>query len=82
MKPKLENALKAYLIELLIYAVLVAGYFFLVLHFLGHWLNQLFRTERWAYAFVALGLILGQGFLLEALTRVLVGWIKGRSEAE
>ncbi|HWX20939.1 MAG TPA: hypothetical protein VN578_13650 [Candidatus Binatia bacterium] len=66
--------------ELVVYAALVAGYYFLVLHFLGTWLEQLFRNERRVYAFVALALILGQGLVLEVLTRLLLTWIKPHTE--
>ena len=45
--------LRAFLIELLIYAVLVVGYFFLVLHFLGEGLHQLESRHRYTYAGVA-----------------------------
>jgi hypothetical protein len=70
------------LVELVLYSVLVAGYFWLVLHFLGNWLNHLYEDDRKTYAGVALGLILAQGFLLEVLTRTLLAWIKPRTEEE
>jgi len=59
------------LIQILIYAIFVFTYYFLVLHFLGGWLKGLFDGNRTAYAFVALSLMIGQGFLLELLT----GWL-------
>jgi hypothetical protein len=63
---------KSFAIELLIYTGLLVGYFLLVLHFLGHWLNHLFRQERSVYAMVALALIVFQGLVLERLTHFLV----------
>ena len=54
----------SFLLELVVYAVLVTSYFFLVLHFLGGALRSLFETNKTAYAFVALALIIGQGVLL------------------
>ena len=62
----------SFLLELVVYAVLVTGYFFLVLHFLGGALRALFETNKTAYAFVALALIIGQGVLLEVLTSALL----------
>jgi hypothetical protein len=74
-------ALKAFLIELLVYAVLVVAYFFVVLHLLGHWLNDLHTHRRIAYAFVAIALIIGQAVVLESLTTWLMRMLRGgRSE--
>lgn len=69
MKRELSRALRSFLLELGIYGILVAGYYFLVLHFLGDWLLRLYRGHRPLYAGMALLLILGQGVLLESLTR-------------
>lgn len=80
MKPELKTTLKSYLGEVIIYAGLVAGYYFLVLHFLGGWLNGLFKYDRNLYAAIALALIIGQGFLLEVLTRVLLSLFKSSRE--
>jgi hypothetical protein len=80
MNQKLGNVLRAFSLELPLYAVLMAIYVLLVLHFLGGWLFQLFRNERKLYAVVALVLIVGQGFVLEILSRALLGLIKGKSE--
>ncbi len=80
MKRDIENSLRSYLVEFVVYAALVTAYYFLVLHFLGGWLERLFHSERQVYAGVALGLIIAQGLLLEVLTRLLLGWIKPRTE--
>jgi hypothetical protein len=80
MKPDVENSVRAFLIEFVVYAALVAGYYFLVLHFLGDWLWSLFKNDRHTYAAVSLALIIGQGFLLEILTRLLLSWIHPRSD--
>jgi hypothetical protein len=74
------NSLKLFVLELLLYAALVAGYYLLVLHFLGSGLKDLFDHHRRLYASLALGLIIGQGFLLEVLTRVLLSWIEPRTD--
>jgi hypothetical protein len=80
MRPEVESSLRSFLVEVVVYAALVTGYYFLVLHFLGGWLHQLFTTERRLYAVVALLLIIGQGMVLEMLTRLLLGWLKRRTD--
>jgi len=82
MRPDVKHALKSFFIELVVYGVLVVGYFFLVLHFLGDWLQGLFVQHRAVYAALALALIVGQGLLLEALTTALLSLIKPRVEEE
>lgn len=59
-------------IEVLVYGVLVLGYFFLVLRFLGRPLYDLYTNNLALYAFVALGLIVVQGAVLEVVTSFLI----------
>lgn len=80
MKKEAIKTLRAFLIELAIYAVLVIGYFFLVLHFLGEWLHQLETHRRYAYAGVAISLMMGQAVLLQYVTTFLLRLIRGWSE--
>ncbi len=80
MKKEIKNMFKSFSIELVVYGALVVVYFFLVLHFLGDWLYHLFREERKTYAAMALILIIGQGIVLEILTRALLGFIRGKRE--
>jgi hypothetical protein len=80
MKPSLKNVLKAFSVELPLYAALVLAYGLFVLHFLGGWLFQLFREERRLYAVVALGLIIVQGFFLEICARALLELVKGQRD--
>jgi hypothetical protein len=80
MKTETATTLRAFLIELVVYALLVVSYFFLVLHFLGEWLHQLQMQHRYTYAGVAILLIIGQAVVLEALTTFLLRLIRGRSE--
>ena len=80
MKKEAAKTLRAFLIELAIYAVLVVGYFFLVLHFLGQGLRQLEVYHRYTYAVVALLLIIGQAVLLQYITTFLLRVIRGRSD--
>ena len=80
MKRETALALRAFLIELVLYSALVVGYFFLVLHLLGHWLHELSAHHRYIYAGVAILLIVGQAVFLEGLTTFLLRLIRGRSE--
>ena len=72
--------LRAFLFELAIYAVLVVGYFFLVLHLLGGWLYRMETSHRYFYAGLTILLMIGQAVVLEWLTTFLLRMIRGRSE--
>ena len=80
MKKEIASTVRAFSIELVIYALLVVAYFFLVLHLLGKWLYQLEVQHRYIYAALAILLIIGQAVLLEAITTFLIRLIRGRSE--
>jgi hypothetical protein len=80
MKTETIKTLRAFLIELAVYAVLVIAYFFLVLHFLGNGLRQLEVNHRYTYAGVSILLIIGQAVLLENVTTLLLRLLRGRSE--
>jgi hypothetical protein len=80
MKRLITRLLKPFVLELIVYAILVTLYCTLVLHFLGNHLLQIYQHDRRIYAVLALGLIVGQGFLLETFTRLLLGWITPRTE--
>ena len=80
MKNGAQSTLKAFLIELVVYAALVVGYFFLTLHLLGGVLHDLAVRHRFLYAFTAILLIVGQAVFLEAVTTFLLRLIRGRSE--
>jgi len=80
MKSKTANTLRAFLIELVIYSLLVVIYFFLVLHLLGESLYGLEEHHRYIYAFTAILLIIGQAVLLEFVTTLLLRLFSGRSE--
>ena len=54
MKKETSQTLRAFGIELAIYSVLVVGYFFFVLHFLGEWLPGLHEHHKILYATVAI----------------------------
>ena len=80
-KTEIGRTLRAFVVELLVYAVLVTAYFFAVLHFLGGWLMRLATEHIHTYALVAILLIIGQAVVLEAVTTGLMRLLRGgRSE--
>ena len=82
MKPELKASLQRFLLELVVYTALIIAYYFLVLHFLGPGLENLYEHRRRVYASLALGLIVTQGLLLEVLTRFLLSWVTPRKDQE
>ena len=80
MQAETTTTLRAFVIELAVYAVLVTGYFFLVLHFLSGWLQELHLHHVKVYALVAIMLIIGQAVVLESVTTWLLRFLRGRSE--
>jgi hypothetical protein len=80
MKKEIAKTLRAFALELVVYAVLVVVYFFLVLHLLGEQLFELETRHRYFYATLSILLIIGQAVLLESLTTFLIRLIRGRSE--
>lgn len=80
MKADTSTTLKAFVVELIVYGILVTGYFFLVLHYLSDWLQQLHLHHVAVYAVVAVALIIGQAVLLESITTWLFRLLRGRSE--
>jgi hypothetical protein len=68
ISPRDKGKLKGFLMQMAVYAGFVFAYYFLVLHFLGDWLKQLFDHHRATYAGVALGLIIVQGTVLDLVT--------------
>ena len=79
-KEKIKT-LRAFLVELAVYAVFVTGYFFLVLHFLSGWLQDLHLNHVKLYALATIVLIIGQAVLLESITTWLMRLLRGgRSE--
>ena len=80
-KKEKVNTLRAFLVELAMYAVFVTGYFFLVLHYLSGWLQDLHLYHVKFYALITIVLIIGQAVLLESVTTWLLRLLRGgRSE--
>ncbi len=80
MNREVKGSLKSFLVELLVYSVLVVGYYFLVLHLLADWIGRLFHGDRRLYAALALALIICQGMALELLTAALFALIRPQME--
>jgi hypothetical protein len=80
-KKEKTSTLQAFLVELGVYAIFVTGYFFLVLHYLSGWLQELHLHHVKSYALVAIVLIIGQAVVLESVTTWLLRLLRGgRSE--
>jgi hypothetical protein len=80
-KKEKTNTLRAFLVELGVYGVFVTAYFFLVLHYLSGWLQNLHLNHVKLYAVVAIVLIIGQAVVLESVTTWLLRLLRGgRSE--
>jgi hypothetical protein len=80
MKSDTRKTLYSFLGEMVVYGILVAAYFFLVLHFLGDWLSDLDKKSVRLYALLAIGLIIGQSVVLEWVTTFLFRLLRGRSQ--
>jgi hypothetical protein len=78
MTKETAKNLRAFAIELAVYAVLVTCYFFLVLHLLGDWLYRIESQHRYIYAAVAILLIAGQAVVLDTVTTLLFRLLRGR----
>ena len=80
-KKEKTNTLRAFLVELAIYALFVIAYFFLVLHYLSGWLQDLDLHHIRIYALMSIVLIIGQAVFLESVTTWLLRLLRrGRSE--
>lgn len=71
-KPDLPRLIRNFLIEIVIYGILLVIYFFAVLRFLGDPINTLYTNNTIVYAVVGLGLIVIQAVALEAVTSYLI----------
>ena len=73
--PRFRKLIGSFAIEILIYAALVVGYFFLVLRLLGEPLESLFSRSLTAYGIVGLLLIIAQAVVLETVTSLIMRWL-------
>lgn len=72
MKGNPKSLLRNFVLELLLYGVLVVVYFLVVLRVLGDPLTSLYRSNAVLYAAVSLALIVAQGVVLEWVTSFLI----------
>ena len=72
LKPNLPRLIRNFLIELVVYGVLLVIYFFAALRFLAEPLNDLYTNTLAIYAVVGLVLIVVQAVVLEAVTGYLI----------
>jgi hypothetical protein len=80
-KKEKVNTFRAFLVELAVYAAFVTAYFFLVLHYLAGWLQNLHLNHVKLYALMTIVLIIGQAVVLESVTTWLLRLLRGgRSE--
>jgi len=68
--------LRNLIIEIVIYAILIFGYYLLVLRWLDDWLMGLFNSSLVHYALIGLGMIVLQAVLLDFVTSYLMKFIK------
>jgi hypothetical protein len=71
-KSKIRTLIINFIIEMVIYGILVVAYFYLVLRYLGVFLNGLYHNNLIVYAILGLILIVVQAVVLEAVTSFLV----------
>jgi Kef-type K+ transport system membrane component KefB len=71
---------KAFLIELLLYAILLVAYFAFVLHYLGGWFKDLFDHDRRLFAIMALVVMITQTLGLEAVSSSLIWLVRKKKK--
>jgi hypothetical protein len=64
-----------FLVEILVYGVLLVIYFFVALRYLSEPLTMLFGSNLLAYAVIGLGLIVVQAVFLEFVTSLLFDFL-------
>ena len=74
MEPR--KLLRNLIVEIIIYSLLIFGYYLLVLRWLGDWIASMFNSNLYIYAFAGLGLIFIQAVLLDFVTSFLMKYIK------
>jgi len=70
--PSVRKLVINFAIELVVYGILVLGYFLLVLRYLNSILTELYENNMVVYAFLGLGLVVAQGIVLEYVTSFII----------
>jgi hypothetical protein len=73
--PALRKLIRNFAIEMVVYGVLVVGYFFVALRFLDRPLQQLFVSNLTLYAVAALVLVVVQAVFLDLVTSSIMRWL-------
>ncbi len=68
MKPAIRKLIRVFGLQMLIYAVLVTVYLFIIIRYLTDWLLALYQENLPLYAFLSLLFIVLQAVLLDWLT--------------
>jgi hypothetical protein len=68
--------LRNLIVEIIIYSLLIIGYYLLVLRWLDDWLYSIFNTNLVYYAIAGLSLIFIQAVILDFVTSFLMKYIK------
>jgi hypothetical protein len=74
--PNVKVLLRNFVLEMLIYSLLVILYVYLALRLLAEPLHWLFENNRVVYAFLGLILIVAQAVLLEAITGFIINQLQ------
>jgi hypothetical protein len=76
-KPRVSFGIliRNFLVELIVYGVLLVVYFFVALRYLSEPLAQLFQNDLFVYAVIGLGLIVVQAVFLEFVTSLLFDFL-------
>jgi hypothetical protein len=72
---KIRRLLFNFLLEAIVYSLLLVVYFLTVLRYLGQPLNELFHLSPLFYAGATLLLIVAQAVVLESVTSLLLKWL-------
>ncbi|MCH7663141.1 MAG: hypothetical protein IH859_04640 [Chloroflexi bacterium] len=70
--PNVRLILRNLAIEMVLYAILLIGYFLVVLQYIAEPLTNYFNNDLTAYAFIGLGLIIAQAVLLDNIVVFLI----------
>ena len=72
MNPEIRNRLRRFGIQMVIYAVLVTIYLYLVWRYLGDWLLELYNENLPLYAVVCLVFIVVQAVVLDTFSTIIM----------
>lgn len=70
--PTKEKLWRPFVIEMVIYGLLLTAYFLIVLNTIGGWLADVFERNLTLYAVLALVLIVAQAVVLDHLTEFIL----------